>query len=302
MHTPIGHQEMPKGAIRLLEVGEDLWRFEFPRLDERVFDLFSEVMDLDESGASGRARKELRLLLEGYPEFLDAYQLLGSIHSTAGRDEQATKTWIQGLDVALAAFPEGFQFGRSRIPWSMMENRPFLRLCQTLGFDLLERGDVPGALLLFETILSLNPNDNQGIRGAAIDCHFTLGQPELVLSLCREYPHDALEHVLYGRALALYQMGKEKAARGALRRAIATYPRVAKELVKKTHRPPKELMPDRVTHGGQDQAYHYWFEQGHHWKLTPGALAFVAEGLASLTKPPDPQSKAAGRGSGRGQD
>jgi hypothetical protein len=80
---------------------------------------------------------------------------------------------------------------------------------------------------------------------------------------------------MYGRALALYQLGQRSAAEQALRQGIAHLPLVAKELTKSRHRQPKEMRPGYVTYGGTDQAYLYWLEHGHHWRKTAGALEFV---------------------------
>jgi len=52
---------------------------------------------------------------------------------------------------------------------------------------------------------------------------------------------------------------------------------VAKELGKVLHTRPRELRPDYVTHGGADQAYYYWTDQGQHWVNTPGAIEFVRD-------------------------
>jgi len=91
--------------------------------------------------------------------------------------------------------------------------------------------------------------------------------------------YDGLEQVMYGRALALYQLGRRAEAEKALSEAVEFLPLVAKELVKSRHRKPKGLRPDRVTVGGADQAYWYWIDQGQYWRNTPGAIEFVRECL-----------------------
>jgi hypothetical protein len=75
--------------------------------------------------------------------------------------------------------------------------------------------------------------------------------------------------------LALYQLGRKVEAERALREAVAFLPLVAEEIVKRSHTRPKDLQPGFVTHGGADQAYFYWTDQGKHWKNTPGAVEFV---------------------------
>ena len=45
-----------------------------------------------------------------------------------------------------------------------LENRPFLRCLHGLALVKYEEGAIEEALRLFQELLSLNPNDNQGVR------------------------------------------------------------------------------------------------------------------------------------------
>jgi len=164
----------------------------------------------------------------------------------------------------------------------MIDNRPFLRACHGLGFELRERGEVEGALALFMMLLDWNPSDNQGARDLVVCCHFLLDQPQGVLALCERYPEDGMESLLYGRPLALIQLGETRMARKALELAVENLPLVAQELVKDRHSAPKGFDPDRYTLWSPEQAYHYWLEQGHHWRRTQGALELVREVLKGL--------------------
>ncbi|MBI5547436.1 MAG: hypothetical protein HY901_26435 [Deltaproteobacteria bacterium] len=48
--------------------------------------------------------------------------------------------------------------------WGRIYNRPFLRCLRGCGLCLWRLGRTSEALQMFERILSLNPNDNQGVR------------------------------------------------------------------------------------------------------------------------------------------
>jgi len=165
------------------------------------------------------------------------------------------------------------------LPWPIIDNRPFLRAYHALGLEYLERGEVEQALEIFNTILALNPGDNQGVRALVVDCNLRLNRPGDVLAVCNEYSGDGMEQVVYGRVLALYQLGRKAEAERALRQAIEQLPLVAKELVKERHTPPKGLRPDTMTYGGADQAYYYWTEQGYFWETTPEAIDLVRDCL-----------------------
>lgn len=86
-----------------------------------------------------------------------------------------------------------------------------------------------------------------------------------------------MEHVVYGKALALFQLGKVKQAEKALDIAIKSYPLIAAELLKTRHTRPKSIFAHRVTLGGPDQAYVYGQDHGKYWKDTPGAIDFLRE-------------------------
>ncbi len=273
-------KQIPKGSITVVPFFKNEWRFQFPRLDERVTDMFYDALDDLDAGEVRQAETSLRLLLDGYPEFIDAHHHLAVILDETRRHKEARQRWETALRIGRNAFPKTFRHGRHRLPWGVLENRPFLRVCQSWAIKMLEERRIPDALAVCEDMLSMNPNDNQGMRAVAIDCYFRLRQPINVLALCKHYPDDAMEEVLYGLPLALFQLGRKEEARSALRTAVELLPNVPKELLKKTHRPPKNLNPGFVTQGGADQAYYYWKYNGGHWANTGGALEF----LASITR------------------
>ncbi|MBT9149613.1 MAG: hypothetical protein DDT27_01335 [Dehalococcoidia bacterium] len=148
----------------------------------------------------------------------------------------------------------------------------------------MEQGKVENALAIFTNILSLNPNDNQGVRSLAINCNFMLKRPWEVLGISQQYLEDIMPEVIYGRVLALYQLGLKSEAETELSKAVDYLPLVAKELIKKRHSRPKELYSDCVTVGGPDEAYCYWIEQGQYWKNTPGAIDFVRDYIQNNVK------------------
>jgi tetratricopeptide (TPR) repeat protein len=173
---------------------------------------------------------------------------------------------------------------KDQLAWGFLENRPFLRLYHAYGLQLMKTGKIEAASDVFEDMLVLNPNDNQGVRGCIVDCHFALKEPEGVLSVCRQYPKDCMEQLLYGRSLALFQLGKVKEAGKALDTAITTYPRIATELLMAKHKKPKGIREGYVTLGGADQAFLYWKDHGHYWTETPGAIVFLRDRLLGKPK------------------
>jgi tetratricopeptide (TPR) repeat protein len=261
-------------------MGKREWIFDYPRLTEEAHDMLDVAIDLIRSDPRA-AKSRFRRLIKDYPEYLDAYHHLALTWYRQGKLGKAAELWKEGIEFALKLFPNDFSMKRDRLIWGFIENRPFLRLYHSYGLSLLRQGGVEDALEVFENIVSLNPNDNQGARALVVECNFELRRPEGVLALCDKYRTDALEQLLYGRVLALVQLGKPREALRALIRAIKLLPLVAKELAKPTHKQPKDYNEERVALWSEGQAYGYWKEFGKYWSATPGAIEFVRNHLGS---------------------
>ena len=135
--------------------------------------------------------------------------------------------------------------------------------------------------MLFRELLLLNPNDNQGIRTLALEALLKLGRWEEAVRIAEQYPDDMMAEILYGRALALFKLGRRRQATLALKKAVRYLPGVGDELLKTRHRRPKSTWRGAVTVGGPDQAYYYWERSGQFWQSDLGAL----EWLRNTTRP-----------------
>lgn len=271
----------------LRDTGDNEWSFEYPRLTEREWDRFYDILDLWNSGTRGnisKSERHYRRLLREYPEFIDVYHQLAILLDETDRSQEAFLLWEKAANLGLSCIPQNFSIGKDLLPWGFLGNRPFLRVYKAFGLALMERGKHENALDIFTNILSLNPNDNQGVRALAIDRNFMLKRPWEVMGISQHYPQDIMPEVLYGRVLALYQLGLKAEAEIELSTAVEYLPLVTKELLKKRHTRPKELYLDSVTVGGPDEAYYYWIEQGQYWKNTPGAIDFVRDYIQNNVK------------------
>jgi len=269
--------------IRLVNFGENEWEFEYTRLTQKEWDRFYDLIDLWNSGTRGnitKTEKGYRQLLSEFPEFIDVSHHLAMLLDETTRGDEAIQIWGKAVNIGLSCFPTRFSIGKDLLSWGLLDNRPFLRAYHSFGLTLLEREKVAEALEIFTNILSLNPNDNQGVRSLVVTCNFILQRPWEVLAISQQYEDDMMAEIVYGTVLALFQMGLKSDAETALSEAVKYLPLVAQELVKKRHPKPEELYLDRITVGGMDEAYYYWTEHGKFWKNTSGAIDFVKEYLA----------------------
>jgi hypothetical protein len=71
-----------------------------------------------------------------------------------------------GIEIGELSLPPDFG---GVLLWGLINNRPFLRCLHGYGLCLWRLGKSEEAQTVFERILSLNPNDNQGVRSCWAD-------------------------------------------------------------------------------------------------------------------------------------
>lgn len=129
---------------------------------------------------------ELRRIVAAEPRDVDAYAHLGSlalqrhdgdfgdlisyVGPTAAERRRFLKEALAWYEAAVAVgeacLPMIFH---GRLPWSEMDNRPFLRAVHGLALTLWRLGRFNSAERVLVTMLYLNPNDNQGARDVLAD-------------------------------------------------------------------------------------------------------------------------------------
>jgi HAMP domain-containing protein len=126
----------------------------------------------------------------------------------------------------------------------------------------------------------LHPNDNQEMRRFLMSMLLGLRRFEEAVSVGESYPEGRFPETTYGPALALFRLGRMRAATERLRRAVSRLSLVARELAAaKPIRVPPEY-PGREVMGGADQAYNYWRMDGGAWEKAAGALRWLRRILA----------------------
>lgn len=277
-------------TLQLKKVGPDEWKFVYPPAKPGLEEQFDQGIDLMAEGRDAKAEKIFRAVIRACPHHIDAHHHLALLLFNRADLLKALKTWIASVQIGSNCLPEEFIRAKGRLEWLWIENRPYLRACNGLGCCFLMLEEFDSARRIFNNLLAMNPNDNQGVRALAIKAAFAMALPAEALKICSRYRGDCLVDTLYGRPLALFQMGKRAQAKKELAKAVNTYPLVARELLKKRHRVPKNDSSARITMGGADEAYDYWMNLGEYWKQTQGALDFLMEAL-----PADRQAQGAGK-------
>ncbi len=116
-------------------------------------------------------------------------------------------------DKALELFEQGIQHGRVRFAdliatldgqnglWGWVEARDFMRLLQQRAIVLELLGKVEDAIVAYQEMMVLNPNDNQGIRGDLLRDLMICRRIDDSRALLNRYPDDFLVDFVYGRVL-----------------------------------------------------------------------------------------------------
>ncbi len=192
--------------------------------------------------------------------------------------DEAMRILEESIFEARKKVPAEFKIGKDRMPWSFLDNRPFLRLLGEYA-TLTEKINGPQkAIPLYQELLALNPNDNQGMREMLATAYIKTNRLEDLLKLDKQYPDDMMPGLKMGALLALYKLGRLDEAKKRMTQTKKRFPLVLKEILKREH-PQPELTEGRVQVGGEDEAWIYWQEQGTFWMAAPGAREFLREHL-----------------------
>jgi len=119
-----------------------------------------EAVELAGGGDPGGAFEILYGLLEADLRCLDAYCHLGNLHFD-NRPEMALDHYRIGMGIGELSLPEKFN---GVLPWSLIDNRPFLRCAHGAGLCLWRLKRFDEAKEIFERLLWMSPADQLGVR------------------------------------------------------------------------------------------------------------------------------------------
>ncbi|SHL21119.1 Tetratricopeptide repeat-containing protein [Chitinophaga jiangningensis] len=202
----------------------------------------------------------LKAIIKDHPYHLDAYNHL----SVAFRNqEKAFESYLvaeKSYRLGRECFPKEFKIKNARLPYINSDNRPFLRACHIWGLELQFNEEYERAIEIFDEMLQLNPNDNQGARHLKLECLFVLKDFAAANQLLQSYPGESSIEFTYGKIFIAILAGDQKSAEQLLGDAVATNPYLPAEIVKKRHTPPPGFLDEEITVGSRHEAYEYWFD------------------------------------------
>lgn len=285
----IFQDKFPK-ETRIAQQGKNNWSFEYPALfnTERAEFLSmrekdselenikdkSVVDDLAQEFSHTMSLATAQALLDDDLLHFDAAIMLARDALRENQSRTAKNILESSISKGREVFPPEFSFGADYLPWGFVDNRPFLRLLFEYAMLIEEIDGTQKAIPLYEELIKLNSNDNQGIRDILATAYLKTNHLLDLLELDKKYPEDLMPGLSVGTILALYKLGRLDEARTRIKKSKKYFNHIFTEILKINHPKPK-LMEDRVLVGGDDEAWLYWESQGTLWMSTRGAIEFL---------------------------
>jgi tetratricopeptide (TPR) repeat protein len=208
------------------------------------------AFDAMEAETEAEARKLAKRALRLDPDCVDALVLMIDL------DAPTRKALIEGLKKAVEVGERtlGAKFIQKNKGhfWLLLETRPWMRALNRLAAELKEAGMNLDAIGIYQRMLKLNPNDNQGVRDPLLGLYLTVGDLKGAGSLLKKYENDALANFAWGRVLERFLAGDNAGAKAALEIARAANHHV--ELFLTARKPLPKEQPEMYSQGSEEEA------------------------------------------------
>ena len=216
------------------------------------------------------------------PTLADAHVLLGD---TSGSHEAANAHYREAIAVAERALDDGY---RERVVgryWLELPTRPLMRGLAALATNLLNTGHADGAVAVWQDMLRLNPNDNQGVRDLLACELLAAGRDAELSALLERYDGDgSVAHRYTLAAVRFRAEGDTPATAAVLRAAIAANKHAVPYL---TGGKPVPASPGMYTPGQASEAAAFAPDLVPAWQSVPGAVDWL-KAHAPAAKPKQP--------------
>lgn len=221
----------------------------------------------------------VRQALDLDPENVDALLMTVDIAELQG-DERIEV--LRGI-VATGAKQLGKKAFKELVPhfWGFHETRPYMRARQQLAGELYRADRLEEAIQEYNEMLTLNEDDNQGVRFQLLACLLSRGRLPEVRALMERFVDDCQWNVVFawGHVLEKLLCKDEAEATKALAHARTQNLHIEKFLTGRTKLP--KNMPDYYSPGSKEEAACFAAPLVKTWAHHPEAVAW----LSSQSKP-----------------
>ena len=236
---------------------------------ERAMELVDQAVDTDNDA---RRAALARQALDISPDIAVAWAILAAV---ATSPLEARDLYIKAVEAGQrAAGDELSTLASEGHLWLSLQGRPLLTAKLELAFANWGLGDRLLAIEQAWEILSLNRNDNQGVRYVLLGWLLRAGSLDQIERLIAQYPEESSASWLFDIALHRFRTeGRSPNARSALRAATRVNPFVMDYLLGKRE-PPVEI-PALIGWGDESEAVAYVQDSLAAWLDTPETVEWL---------------------------
>ena len=198
----------------------------------------------------------------------DAYNILAEVKAKTA--EEAAEYYVKGIEAGKAALGKDFEKYRGNF-WGFHETRPFMRAMAGYANALWDKGEKSKSVEILREMLSLNPDDNQGMRHILITRLLILNRILEAEKLYNDYKDDFSAEWHYSKAyLYFIKRSKNMLADSVLKEAMEYNPYVPLYMLNINDMPAE--LPEYIGFGDENEAVSYVFNAIELWAENEKAL------------------------------
>jgi len=214
-------------------------------------------------------------ILQSNDDIVEAHHILADF---AAHNE---KERIAYLEQAVAAgerhLGETFISENAGYFWGIWETRPYMQALLELaeGYAGLKKDS--DAIKIYQQMLVLNPNDNQGVRHVLISLYLEARLLNEVDKLLKEYEEDRSAFLLFSRVLLAYIRNGDTPQTRELRKQAVSYNKYVPKLLAGRIKMPRQ-QPEYYGPGDKDEAIIFTTFNQQLWRGVAGSIPWLLKG------------------------
>ena len=225
-----------------------------------------------------KALELARMALKLDPECIDARSV--ELQITVDDPQERAKAFQLMLKQARKAMGKEFFEENKGQFWGVVTTRPYMRALEYLADLLVSLERFDEAIAVYEEMIDLNSEDNQGARDSLLGLYLGEGDVLKARSLLNRYLKDDLAVFSWGRAIERFLSGDMAEAREALKRAVRANAFVLAIMAGIEDMP--EDYDGGFSPGDINEAWYCLMELGPVWEKQPDVLPWIASEMPRL--------------------
>jgi tetratricopeptide (TPR) repeat protein len=211
-------------------------------------------------------------ILKVDPDNIDAYLHLADYCATNAKERIS---WLkEAIRCGEKVLGEPFIKENTGHFWLIHETRPYMQALYSLADVYRVEGQLAQSTPLFERCLTLNTNDNQGVRHILIGVYIEQNQLAKAEQLINAYEGDLSAFMRFSRVLISYITEGDSARSRELKAQAKAYNKFVPQYLSGKLKMPKEF-PEFYGLGDKNEAIVYTYGHKNVWRKVMGSLGWL---------------------------